>query len=314
MSSRRVTSKRKVQGSFILVFVARRVLSLLTAVTLLAATAWAQGNTTADPVELWSSEVMRVADNKAAQADRAVYIVERLQERGPAVNNTEYQSLLPKISEWPQPYWEPLYKAAQAAGLFQEPQASQPEAATRDQGPALARMRRFAPLIVPVLREHGLPDSLLAVALIESGFNPMARSPKGAVGIWQLMPATARRFGLNPNGPFDERLDPGRSTHAAARYLEELHELWGDWNLALASYNAGEGRVQEAIVRGGTKDFESLAARRLLPEETIQYVPAVARASASMSRQVIGESTYKVRRMPGQSGFRVPEPAAPEEY
>ena len=123
--------------------------------------------------------------------------------------------------------------------------------------------------------EEGVPLELLVVAEVESGFNPLALSPKGARGPWQLMPATAERFGLRVDGQMDERIQPERSTRAAARYLRELYEQFGDWLLALAAYNAGEQRVAEAIERGGTRNFWLLAQRRLLPEETRRYVPAV---------------------------------------
>jgi hypothetical protein len=126
--------------------------------------------------------------------------------------------------------------------------------------------------------EEGVPLELLVVAGVESGFNPQAVSPKGARGAWQLMPATAERFGLRVDGLVDERTHPQRSTRVAARYLRELYEQFGDWLLALAAYNAGEGRVAKAVERGGTRDFWQLAQQRLLPEETRRYVPAVLRS------------------------------------
>ncbi|HEV8383969.1 MAG TPA: lytic transglycosylase domain-containing protein, partial [Candidatus Acidoferrales bacterium] len=126
-----------------------------------------------------------------------------------------------------------------------------------------------------IFEEEGVPLELLVVAEVESGFNPLALSPKGARGPWQLMPATAQRFGLRVNGQTDERVHPERSTRAAARYLRELYAQFGDWELALAAYNAGEQRVASAIERGGTRDFWQLAQQQLLPEETRRYVPAV---------------------------------------
>jgi hypothetical protein len=123
--------------------------------------------------------------------------------------------------------------------------------------------------------EEGVPLELLVVAEVESGFNPLAISPKGARGLWQLMPATAERFGLRVNELVDERIHPERSTRAAARYLRELYEMFGDWKLALAAYNAGEQRVSRAVERGGTRDFWRLAELQLLPMETQRYVPAI---------------------------------------
>ena len=110
------------------------------------------------------------------------------------------------------------------------------------------------------------------IARIESGFNPLALSPKGARGIWQLMPGTARRFGLRVDAALDQRTDPALSTRAAALYWESLRRLFAEPDLAAAAYNAGEGRVREAITTGGTRDFETLARRGLLPEETRRYV------------------------------------------
>jgi hypothetical protein len=126
--------------------------------------------------------------------------------------------------------------------------------------------------------EEGVPLELLVVAGVESNFNPLAISPKGARGPWQFMPATAERFGLRVDGTVDERTHPQRSTRAAARYLRELYEQFGDWMLALAAYNAGEGRVTKAIEIGGTRNFWQLAQQRLLPAETRRYVPAVLNA------------------------------------
>jgi soluble lytic murein transglycosylase-like protein len=147
---------------------------------------------------------------------------------------------------------------------------------------SLARVRvaqaRFLDLRVDAARifvEEGVPLELLVVAEVESGFDPQAISPKGARGPWQLMPATAERFGLRVDKLVDERTQPQLSTRAAARYLRELHEQFGDWLLALAAYNAGEQRVAKAVERGGTRDFWQLSQQRLLPEETRRYVPAV---------------------------------------
>jgi membrane-bound lytic murein transglycosylase D len=125
---------------------------------------------------------------------------------------------------------------------------------------------------------------LVSVAAIESSFNPAALSPKGARGLWQLMPETARRFGLLVETQGDERLDPVKSTFAAARYLKELHAQFGDWPLALAAYNAGAERVQRSLERLGARDFWTLRRRLALPEETRRYVPTVlARAEGLLS-------------------------------
>jgi soluble lytic murein transglycosylase-like protein len=141
-----------------------------------------------------------------------------------------------------------------------------------------AAQRRLLALGVDAARvfaEEGLPVELIVVAAAESGFDPLALSPKGARGLWQLMPATAQRFGLRVDRLADERTDPARSTRAAARYLRELFSRFGDWQLALAAYNAGEARIEAALQQHGAKSFGELASRHALPEETIQYVPAI---------------------------------------
>jgi membrane-bound lytic murein transglycosylase D len=137
-------------------------------------------------------------------------------------------------------------------------------------------------MIEQVFDQEGLPRELLWVGLVESGYDPMARSPKNAVGIWQLIPETAETFGLSMSGR-DERTNPLKSTRAAARYLKFLYARFGDWPLTLAAYNAGERRVQSAIVKGQTTDFWRLAESGLLPRETQAYVPAV------MAAQYLGE-------------------------
>ena len=144
------------------------------------------------------------------------------------------------------------------------------------------RLETYRALIEQVFDQEGLPRELLWVGLIESGYNPLARSAKNAVGIWQFIPETAAAFGLRIEGP-DERNDPAKSTRAAARYLKLLYGRFGDWPLALAAYNAGERTVQEAVRKGQTTDFWRLADAGLLPRETQAYVPAV------LAAQYLGE-------------------------
>ena len=138
------------------------------------------------------------------------------------------------------------------------------------------RVDQLRPTIEPILREEGVPTELSAVVLVESGGLPTALSPKGARGVWQFMPDTARRYGLVVSAATDERLDIAKSTRAAARYLRDLHQQFGDWQLAFAAYNAGERAVDRALTRVGQRDFAAIA--NTLPQETRDYVPAVLQA------------------------------------
>lgn len=122
----------------------------------------------------------------------------------------------------------------------------------------------------PIFAWHGLPMELFWLAEIESGFNPKARSPAGAVGLYQLMPATAKSLGLS-TWPLDERKNPEKCAGAAARHLRGLHRQFNDWPLAVAAYNAGAGRVRSRLEGLKTKSFAAIAAK--LPSETQMYVP-----------------------------------------
>jgi hypothetical protein len=150
----------------------------------------------------------------------------------------------------------------------------------------MARMDAYRDTFTRILEEERVPVGLLGVALVESGFNPYALSPKGARGIWQFMPATAERYGLAVGPGGDLRTHPEHSTRAAAKYLRDLYAMFGDWKLALAAYNAGEGRVQRIIKKTGIRDFDEMSRRGLLPLETRKYVPAVLAAWS----QVVGPS------------------------
>jgi len=143
----------------------------------------------------------------------------------------------------------------------------------------LKRKKRYAPLMREVLREHGLPEDLVYLAMIESGFNLHAYSPMKAAGPWQFIPETGRRYGLVVNHWVDERHDIRKSTIAAARYLQELFDQFGCWYLAAAGYNAGENRIERLIKRYDTKDFWRLRAYNTLPRETKEYVPQLIAAS-----------------------------------
>ena len=140
---------------------------------------------------------------------------------------------------------------------------------------ALKRLDGLRPLLDPVFQSEGIPVELASVVVVESGGRPNALSPKGALGLWQLMPDTARRYGLEVNSANDERLDAVKSTRAAARYLRDLYQQFGSWPLAIAAYNAGEDALQRAVRHAASSDFLQLSNLRLLPQETRNYVPAV---------------------------------------
>lgn len=144
--------------------------------------------------------------------------------------------------------------------------------ASNMRGPRWYELRKQ---IEPILKAQGLPLEVLAVVKVESGGKLDALSGAGARGLWQLMPDTARRYGLIVSESKDERLDPEKATWAATQYLRDLYELFGDWRLAFAAYNAGEETVTRAITRLGSREFEVLSLKRAIPEETRRYVPAV---------------------------------------
>ncbi|MFN2350671.1 MAG: lytic transglycosylase domain-containing protein [Kiritimatiellia bacterium] len=131
---------------------------------------------------------------------------------------------------------------------------------------------RYVPLLKPLFQAEGVPDALVWLAEVESSFRPEARSPVGALGLYQFMPATAERFGLALK-PRDERLQPEASARAAAQYLRLLHRRFQSWPLALAAYNAGEGRVGRLLKRHNADSFEGIVQH--LPAETRMYVPKV---------------------------------------
>ena len=158
------------------------------------------------------------------------------------------------------------------------------------------RAGRYLEMICDTLRDHGLPEDLAFVAMIESGFNPVAVSRAGAKGLWQFMAGTARGYGLRVDQWVDERLDPEKSTLAAAAYLRDLYAQFGSWSLAQAAYNAGEVTVLRAIRSVGSTDFWALARTGFLRRETKEFVPQVHAAT------VIGQD-------PARYGFDVGEHA-----
>jgi membrane-bound lytic murein transglycosylase D len=141
----------------------------------------------------------------------------------------------------------------------------------------LARAHRYLPMIREVFKQEGVPLDLAYVPLVESAFKPTALSRVSARGMWQFMLPTAQAHGLRQTFFIDDRADPEKATRAAAQYLKTLNKVFdGDWNLALASYNAGPGRIQRAVQRAHTSDYWKLASSsRYLPKDTRAYVPMI---------------------------------------
>ena len=145
---------------------------------------------------------------------------------------------------------------------------------------SLKRAEKYLPYVFNVFNEKGIPEDIAYLAIVESGFNPNAVSRAGAAGMWQFMPATGRHYGLERDWWKDERRDPFKATKAAAEYLSKLYEEFGDWYLALAAYNAGEGKIARALDGTGAEDFFDLVSKNhMLDEkarlraETQKYVP-----------------------------------------
>ena len=140
------------------------------------------------------------------------------------------------------------------------------------QEPAPTRAESFVARLKPIFLAEQVPPALVWLAEVESGFDPQARSPLGAAGLFQLMPFTAEFMGLELR-PHDQRLDPLKNARAAAQYLKYLHEKFHDWRLSLAAYNAGEGRVWRLIEKYSSRKYDDLALH--LPAETQLYVPKI---------------------------------------
>jgi len=183
---------------------------------------------------------------------------------------------------------------------------------TRDKRDTVQRwMLRSEPhleYVRAVLASHRLPQDLLVLPYIESGYNTQAVSHAGAVGMWQFMPATAQRFGLTVDWWLDERRDPYLSTVAAARYLKVLHKQFGDWQLALAAYNAGEGTISRAMNSTGKQSFDSLMnSSPSIKEETKHYVPKfLAMLKVTKSAKRLGFDAPDMRSSKDLAGVAIP--------
>ncbi len=247
-----------------------------------------------DPVVSAMERIQSAVERRAAIADRVLAASKLLNESKVAREQGELERAIshlrqaeaianevePSVRSYFLSDLAPAIAAERAASSPSQPAIQAPPSSNaRKAGAflrsALARYSVYRESLTRILREENLPPEALAVALVESGFNPLALSPKGARGIWQLMPATAQRYGLTVGPMNDHRTHPEHSTRAAAKYLRDLYQRFGDWKLALAAYNAGEDRIQRVINRTGVRDFDEMARRGLLPSETRKYVPAV---------------------------------------
>lgn len=164
----------------------------------------------------------------------------------------------------------------------------------------LLRLSRYRPLVETIFTEFHLPSDLVYLSLVESGFNPYAYSRARATGPWQFMKGTAKVYGLRVDQYVDERRDPIKSTVAAARYLRDLYDLFGAWPLAMAAYNAGEGKVMRALHKAQAESFSEISKTRLIRRETKEYVPRFMAATI-------------IARNPDRYGFSQ-EAAAPHRF
>jgi membrane-bound lytic murein transglycosylase D len=164
----------------------------------------------------------------------------------------------------------------------------------------LARFNRYRPLVETIFAEFNLPSDLVHLSLVESGFNPYAYSRAKATGPWQFMKGTGKLYGLRIDHYVDERRDPVKSTVAAARYLRDLYDIFGTWPLAMAAYNAGEGKVLRALHKAQAESFSEISRTKLIRSETKQYVPRIMAATI-------------IARNPDQYGF-ARNPVPPHEF
>lgn len=164
----------------------------------------------------------------------------------------------------------------------------------------LVRLSRYQPLVEKIFSEFNIPSDLVYLSLVESGFNPYAFSRAKATGPWQFMKGTGKVYGLRIDNYVDERRDPIKSTVAAARYLRDLYDLFGAWPLAMAAYNAGEGKVMRALHKVQGETFSDISKTKLIRAETKQYVPRIMAATV-------------IARNPDQYGFPQ-NPVAPHQF
>lgn len=172
--------------------------------------------------------------------------------------------------------------------------------ATMENG--LRRSGRFMTMARKIFKEEGVPQDIAWLGQVESAWSPVARSWAAAVGLWQFIPGTGARYGLNQNYYVDDRSSFEKSTRASARYLKWLADRYdGNWELAMAAYNSGEGRIDSAVARSGYADFWEIYQRGLIPQETRNYVPNIL-------------ATIIIAKNPEKYGFEGIKPEAPLMY
>lgn len=173
----------------------------------------------------------------------------------------------------------------------------------------MGRGNTYKKLILDILRKQEVPIELYYLAMIESGFSTRAVSRASAVGIWQFIRATGKRYGLQINHYVDERQDPTRSTIAASLYLKDLYNVFNSWYLAMAAYNAGESRIMNAIMSGNSRNFWELANKRKLPRETMNYTPKfIAATTIGNAPEKYGIRAKYSERLPDLVSLTVPSP------
>ena len=178
----------------------------------------------------------------------------------------------------------------------------------------LERSYCYMPIMRRIFKNEGIPEDLIYMAMIESGFSSAAVSSAKAVGYWQFIHQTATRFGLSKNSWLDERKDFEKSTYAASRYLKFLHNKFGDWYLAAAAYNMGENKLEKLIKKYQTKDFWNLAKKYDFPYETAHYVPQLIAAITIAKAPVLygfnhlhpkQPYRYEIFYLPGGTNLRI---------
>lgn len=274
-TTRRIsTTERSVRGA------------ALVSMLLLSALAWSQESPTAQRAVSVAVPPFAEVNESIAQTASVVLASAAQADPAPGTPNLSESSVVKSVIRY-------------------DPQSYSGSSANRNN--ARSRLASLRPVIEPILRGAGIPSELAAVVLVESGGDPMALSPKGARGLWQLMPETARRYGLIVDNSEDDRLDIEKSTHVAARYLSDLYSEFGSWPLALAAYNTGEQNLQHAIDRSRSADFNVLSSLRLLPLETRNYVPAVFAAATQLRNSPAAGQIPMLWERKAQTVFAVTE-------